>query len=103
MGASSVIFSDSSQRGEWLDVALPEDSSATHLQELLVLCCSDLTMRRAGEGLQVFCQEGRNTAEVSILANQILADIALRERIVERSVVQLDDLMESVLCCVLKS
>lgn len=101
--ASLVIFSDSTQLGVWHDLPFLEALSAKHKHELLILCCGDLMVRRLGEGLQVFCQRGTNIAAISISISQILADIILRERIADRSVVQMNDLVEGVLCPILKS
>ena len=102
MDVSAVICSDSLRLGEWIEIDLPQETSLAHLQQLLALYGGALPMRQVGDGLQVFCPRARAPAEVMGQMHQLLADIALRERIAKRCVIQMDALVEGVLCRVLK-
>lgn len=99
----SVICSEKKPHGEWLDIAFTDFPSEAHRSELVVLYCGEFPIRRSSDGVQVLCQGGHDAEDASALANQILADIALRDRIAERSVVLMNDLVEGVLCSVMKS
>ncbi|WP_022964594.1 hypothetical protein [Halopseudomonas pelagia] len=101
MKASSLIISDSPQSGEWRGVALPDALSTAHQEKLLMLCCGILTVRKAEKGIQVLCDSGKDIIDISVLINQMVADILLRERISERSTIELNDLVERALCSML--
>lgn len=103
MAALPLSHSDQLQHGEWTNIVFSGPVSESQLDTLLIVYCGELPIRRSKHGLQVLCKSNNEAREVSALANQILADIFLRDRIVERSVVLMGDLVEGTLCSVIKN
>ncbi len=103
MEVSAVIWRDSPLLGEWIDVDLPEETSSTQLQYLVALCGRTWPMRWSGSVLQVLSPGPQYSLEIVGQIHQLLADIVLRERIAHRCVVQMDVLVEGVLCHLMKS
>ncbi len=96
MDPSNIIWSDLSKPGEWLVLNFSNDSPPTHLERL------QLPVRRINDEIQVFCEYGQDSTEILSHANQFVADIAMRECIVKRCVVEMDELVAEVICPVLK-
>lgn len=98
MEKTSIIYTDVSIDGTWVSMDIPSGISPTHILQLASEYPTILRSRYSQGRLQVFCATSRGTEEVTALAHQLLADIALREQIASRSLTSMSDLVEGILC-----
>lgn len=103
MNTTNLIYSDSREIGQWLDVDFTESEMSVNLEELFYLYRGTWTIRNVAGRTQVLCFSEQCPENVLQEIEQFLADISLRERISKRCTVQANTLVKDVLCHLMKN